>query len=92
MTLRKLVAGLVAAGCLAPGIAAATNGYFQHGYGIKSKGMAGVGYALPQDAIAAAGNPAGMVWVGNRIDFGADWFRPVRNTRLSLGPGPVGAE
>lgn len=92
MTLRKLVAGLVAAGCLAPGIAAATNGYFQHGYGIKSKGMAGVGYALPQDAIAAASNPAGMVWVGNRIDFGADWFRPVRNTRLSLGPGPFGAE
>jgi long-chain fatty acid transport protein len=32
----------------------ATNGYFSHGYGIKSKGMGGVGIALPQDAMAAA--------------------------------------
>lgn len=92
MRLRKLVVVLVATGCFVPGLATATNGYFQHGYGIKSKSMAGVGIALPQDAIAAATNPAGMVWVGDRIDFGLDWFRPVRNTRLSLGPGPFGAE
>ncbi|HSN41822.1 MAG TPA: outer membrane protein transport protein [Burkholderiales bacterium] len=70
----------------------ATNGYFPHGHGIRSKSMGGVGIALPEDALAAADNPAGMVWVGNRIDFGVDWFRPVRNTQLNRGPGPFGAE
>jgi len=38
----------------------ATDGYFAHGYGVKSQGMGGVGIALPQDALAAAANPAGM--------------------------------
>ena len=28
----------------------ATDGYFSHGYGVKSQGMGGVGIALPQDA------------------------------------------
>ena len=45
-------------GLLAPTLAQATNGYFSHGYGIKSQGMAGVGIALPQDGLAAASNPA----------------------------------
>ncbi|MGA0115451.1 MAG: OmpP1/FadL family transporter [Burkholderiales bacterium] len=70
-------------GALAAGTAGATNGYFQHGYGLKAKGMAGVGIAFPQDALAAATNPAGMVEVGNRIDFGADLFRPVRSTQIA---------
>ncbi len=83
---------LAVTGALAAGTASATNGYFQHGYGIKAKGMAGAGIAFPQDTLAAATNPAGMVNVGNRIDFGADLFRPVRDTRLSLGAGPLGAE
>ncbi len=83
---------LAVAGTLAAGTAGATNGYFQHGYGMKAKSMAGVGIALPQDALAAATNPAGMVIVGNRIDFGADLFRPVRDSQLTLGPGPFGAE
>ncbi|HCY16488.1 MAG TPA: long-chain fatty acid transporter [Curvibacter sp.] len=56
----------------------ATNGYFSHGYGMKSKGMGGVGIALPQDAMSAATNPAGMVDVGNRLDFGLDVFMPDR--------------
>ena len=63
--------------------ASATNGYFSHGYGMKSKGMGGASIALPQDAIAAANNPAGMSQVGQRIDFGATWFRPVRESRIS---------
>ncbi|HSQ03000.1 MAG TPA: outer membrane protein transport protein, partial [Burkholderiales bacterium] len=53
---------------------------FQHGYGIKSKGMGGVGVALPQDALAAASNPAGMALIGDRIDFGIDYFRPIRSS------------
>jgi len=56
----------------------ATNGYFAHGYGTKNKGLAGGGSALPQDAMIAATNPAGMVWVGNRMDLGAAVFSPRR--------------
>ncbi len=61
-----------------PGLSMATNGYFSHGYGTKSKGLAGGGSALPQDSMAAATNPAGMVWVGERIDLGATLFSPHR--------------
>lgn len=66
----------------------ATNGYFSHGYGIKSKGMAGVGIALPVDALAAATNPAGAAFVGSRIDAGVDWFRPSRESEI-VGNGGI---
>ncbi|MBI4194962.1 MAG: outer membrane protein transport protein [Betaproteobacteria bacterium] len=79
MQARKLVAGLIAAGCLTPGLASATTGYFQHGYGIKAKGMAGASTAVVADAMGGAVNPAKMVFVGNRIDFGADLFNPRRS-------------
>ncbi|MEQ1488345.1 MAG: outer membrane protein transport protein, partial [Methylotenera sp.] len=62
--------------------ASATDGYFAHGYGVKSQGMGGVGIALPQDALAAAANPAGMGLIGDRVDFGVTWFRPVRESEL----------
>ena len=61
----------------------ATDGYFAHGYGVKSQGMGGVGIALPQDALAAAANPAGMGLIGNRVDFGVTWFRPTRETQIT---------
>ena len=60
----------------------ATDGYFAHGYGVRSQGVAGVGIALPQDALAAAANPAGMGKVGDRLDAGVTWFRPVRETEI----------
>ncbi len=73
-----------------PGASMATNGYFSHGYGAKSKGLAGGGVALPQDAMAAATNPAGMVWVGDRMDLGAALFSPHRNyTAGSTGGGGI---
>ncbi|MCK6375757.1 MAG: outer membrane protein transport protein [Zoogloea sp.] len=50
--------------------ALATNGTMPHGYGIKAQGMGGASIALPQDALAAANNPAGMALVGNRVDLG----------------------
>ncbi len=62
--------------------ALATDGYFSHGYGVKSQGMGGVGIALPQDALAAATNPAGMGLIGDRIDFGLTWFRPIRESEI----------
>ncbi|RWU25026.1 hypothetical protein DM813_04635 [Pseudomonas alkylphenolica] len=38
------------------------------GYGAKAQSMGGASVAFPQDAIAAANNPAGMALVGNRFD------------------------
>jgi long-chain fatty acid transport protein len=71
------------AGLLAPTLALATNGYFSHGYGIKAKGIGGVGIALPQDSLAAATNPAGIAFVGDRIDVGVDLFVPDRSVEIT---------
>ena len=89
MKLNKVVVALFAAGVMSS--AYATDGYFSDGYGMKSKGMGGVGIALPQDALAAANNPAGMVMVGNRVDLGADFFEPSRSTQISGLTGPAAA-
>jgi long-chain fatty acid transport protein len=88
--MRKILLAAALAAILAPGTALATTGYFAHGYGIKAKSMGGVGIALPQDALAAASNPAGIAWVGNRIDLGADWFTPDRGASI-VGSGAPGA-
>lgn len=73
---------------LAAGNVYATDGYFAHGYGIKSKGMGGVAIALPQDALAGASNPAGMGLIGDRIDFGATLFQPRRESEISGSMNP----
>jgi long-chain fatty acid transport protein len=67
----------------AAGLAHATNGYFPHGYGVKAKGMAGVSTATAEDALGGANNPAKMVWVGNRMDMGLEWFSPRRDAERS---------
>lgn len=79
MGLSRIALGVVLA---VPLSAFATTGYFSHGYGIKAKGMGGVGIALPQDALAAASNPAGLAFVGNRADLGMEFFRPVRKAEI----------
>ena len=85
--MKKISGSLFAAAALialwAPSLARATAGFFQHGYGLKAKGMGGAGAAFPQDALAAATNPAGMVWVGNRLDIGLDWFEADRGSRIT---------
>jgi long-chain fatty acid transport protein len=68
--------------------ASATNGYFAHGYGTISKGMAGTGAAFSQDAIAAATNPAGMAFVGTRVDAGLELFSPRREFSVAGGGDP----
>ena len=68
---------------LVAGAASATNGYFPHGYGMKSQGMGGASTALAQDSYGGANNPASMVWVGSRLDVGAAWFSPVRDAERS---------
>lgn len=85
---RSVVASALAMALLLPNLASATNGYFSHGYGQKSAGMAGVGVALPQDALAAATNPAGAAWIGDRLDVGLTWFRPTRGAEVTA-PNPT---
>ena len=89
MTLTRKLLPLLAV--LAASHANATDGYFTHGYGVKSQGMGGVGIALPQDALATAANPAGMGLIGDRVDFGVTWFRPQREAEITgVGPGVDG--
>jgi long-chain fatty acid transport protein len=83
MNKRKILVSMLVAGGLASPVAYATNGYLPIGYGMKSEGMGGAGIALPQDAIAAAVNPAGMVMVGDRTDIGLTWFRPTRHADIT---------
>ncbi len=80
---RNVVLALAVAAAVAAPTAFATNGYFQHGYGIKSQGMGGAGVAYAQDSLAAATNPAGMALVGNRWDLGVTLFRPIRDTEIT---------
>lgn len=68
----------------------ATNGYFAHGYGTKNNALAGAGVALPQDSLAAATNPAGMAWVGDRMDFGVALFNPNREYTPGMPTGGTG--
>jgi len=75
----KLISICTVAAVFAAPSAFATNGYFAHGYGMKAKGMAGASTATAEDTFGGAVNPAKMVWVGNRIDFGADVFSPRRS-------------
>lgn len=84
--MRKIIPSILAVLAFS-GTANATNGYFSHGYGVKSQGIGGVGIALPQDALAAAANPAGMGLIGNRADVGLTWFRPDREAKISGTPG-----
>ena len=93
MTKNKLALAVAVALSLAVPSAFATNGYFAHGYGTKNKAMGGAGVALPQDSLAAATNPAGMVFVGDRYDFGMEIFSPNRKYSITgNGAGLNGAE
>ncbi|MCB5185091.1 outer membrane protein transport protein [Methylobacillus gramineus] len=86
-TLSTLALSVISIGIAS--IASATDGYFAHGYGVKSQGVGGVGIALPQDALVSASNPAGLAWVGDRLDIGATWFRPQREAEIENNAGPI---
>ena len=87
MKQKILVSALIAGGLLSP-LAHATNGYFRIGVGDKYESMGGVGIALPQDSLAGATNPAGMVMVGDRFDIGLTWFKPNRSDTNTGVPAP----
>mgnify|MGYP000414978118 CR=1 FL=1 len=81
--LRQLILAGLLATLISP--AFATNGYLAHGYGTKSRGMAGAGVALPQETLSAAINPASLAFIGNRVDINAAVFSPRRSYDVS-GP------
>jgi long-chain fatty acid transport protein len=64
----------------------ATNGYFAHGFGTNDQGLGGAGVALPQDTLDAAVNPANMVFLGERYDFGLAFFNPNREYTVTGNP------
>lgn len=90
----KSLLALAVSGILASPVVNATNGYFSHGYSTKEKGMAGAGTAFSQDSMAAATNPAGMAFVGERMDLGLQIFSPsprsftVTGTPVAPGTDP----
>ncbi len=93
-TLRQAAALLSAFGLLAlSGAAMATNGYFTHGVGTESKGMAGTGIGSDGFAgpIVAASNPALSVFAGDGWEAGMSVFSPRRSYKagdsLALGNG-----
>lgn len=91
ITVNKSLLAIAVSGVLASPVVNATNGYFAHGYSTKEKGLAGAGAALSQDAMAAGTNPAGMAFVGERMDIGAALFSPSRSytvTGTVSGPSP----
>lgn len=79
---RKVTAALLATGLFAFSSAAmATNGYFTHGVGTASKGMAGTGVGSNADmgAIMTASNPALGVFTSDSWEAGLSIFSPRRS-------------
>lgn len=75
---------------LAPCLPAqATLGVFEHGNGIKSLGMGGVGYSFAEETTVLGANPAHALALGNRYDIGVDLFTADAEARFegnALGP------
>ncbi len=78
---------------LLTGTASATNGYFTHGVGTESKGMAGSGIGSDgvSGPIMGASNPALAVFAGDGWEIGLGIFSPRRDykTSQSLANGEV---
>lgn len=77
----------------ASGLAFATNGYFTHGVGAESKGMAGTGIGsnATMGPIIVASNPALAVFADDGWEAGLSFFSPRRSyvvgQSLSMGQG-----
>lgn len=67
--------------------AAATDGYFQHGFGARQKALGGAGAADGTDATTISLNPAGLVHSGNEVSAAVSWFSPHRGFEGSGAPG-----
>jgi len=89
MDVKRLICAFTVIGLVAPGTALALNGNMADGFGMKAKGMAGAATAVTGDTFGGANNPAAMIWAGDRMDIGFDWFRPLRRVERSGSPGGV---
>lgn len=83
--MRKKQLALALAAAL-PCVAAATDGYFSHGYGMQAKGMGGAAAAVAENAFGGANNPATMVFAGGRFEIGIDLFSPHRKASREGSP------
>lgn len=95
-TSKKAAAGLLALMTLSlSSMALATNGYFTHGIGAESKGMAGtgIGSASFEGPIVSAANPALAVFASDSWEVGLSFFSPRRTyvASPSLANGNGGA-
>jgi long-chain fatty acid transport protein len=83
----RRAAAIVAAAVLivSSGSALATNGYFTHGVGTQSKGMAGTGIGSNADmgTIMTASNPALGVFMSDSWEAGLAFFSPMRSYEAS---------
>ena len=77
--------GIAALLCLAgfAGAAHATEGMFQHAYGLRHKALAGAGAASIEDATGISINPAGLVDVDSQFNMGLSVFMPFRQYTAS---------
>jgi long-chain fatty acid transport protein len=74
----RILAAAVAA-AIVPAVSGATDGYFAHGYGMKSLGMGGASIARTDDAYGGANNPAQFAFAADQFDVGVSWFSPTRS-------------
>lgn len=72
------------------GLAFATAGSMDYGYGAISKSMGGTGVALPEDSFAPAVNPAGIAFLDQQADVGVAIFSPRRGYEADSGYSPFG--
>ena len=93
MNKRVLALALAVASLAATSMPAlATNGYWSHGYGPKSKAMVGACVAMPLEGMCNAINPAGAVHLGNEIELGLSVFAPDHGFHANndwIPPDPV---
>lgn len=82
--------GLALLLALLPLPAAATNGYFAHGYSAAQRALGGAGTANPSDALIATINPAGIAFVGERWDANLSLFVPIREYETGEASNALG--
>ena len=70
----------------AAGIANATDGYFQDGYGARQKALAGAGAADGRDATTISLNPAGLVNVPNEASASISVNKADRSVSVTGAP------
>lgn len=87
MAYNKTIVALLFSALINPGVSWATNGYFQHGIGVKEQSLGGAAIAYPQSVLSVATNPASAAAVGKRFDVGLNWFNPKRSADNGDGTG-----